>query len=375
MVTQDRIRRGAWPVFVLAAVLAVAGCGESQKDTNHPITPPSEQTPDLNVPNGGFTAESEEPGFGDAALVASALEETAVEDPVERDQDVQGWMARPGADVYVLSAVWGMLESSDDPTAPPGDGQELDWSGKIECGRAAILLRSVISFERADGDSMLPRSSRHLLEWVSRTGAGHDGLRFLIVRPPSSTSGPERSTAATDSVYFRAGSYSRVITWQELAILDDEVQIDASGNRISLQAHRVEPSASHLGGFLRGQWDPIPAGESEGSFRGVWVGARGLAVGLFHGIYGTNDAGEQVFYGKYIDEGGAFLGILRGTWGAAGREPRNDAAAVELGWFRGEWVNADGDRQGELNGRYRTPEDRPGFLRGRWCRGDCLNQP
>jgi hypothetical protein len=351
-----------------------AGCGDSSRSPVDPGNPPANSPPDLNAPDGGYTTTSEAPGFGDDALLASGDQEVAVEDALESEPEVASWMIRPGAQVYVLSAMWGMLQDVDSPDRPPGDGTDQDWGGSIEVQRGAVLLRSVISFERADGDSVLRRTSRRILAWKSHTGVGFDGVRLLLVRPPDGN-GNSPTRSAGDSLSFIAGPYSRVLTWSELERLDDEVQLDASGNRISLHAERVDATSSHLGGFLRGRWDPIAPGDSVGNFEGVWVGSRGQGVGWFHGIYGTRSDGKQVFYGKYIAADGTFLGRLRGTWGTTGHEPRNDAATVDLGWFRGEWVNAAGTKEGELTGHYRSPDGHPGFLRGRWCRGDCLTQP
>ena len=58
--------------------------------------------------------------------------------------------------------------------------------------------------------------------------------------------------------------------------------------------------------------------------------------------------GERVFFGKYIDTTGRFMGILRGEYGS-----RLDGdAGIELprGWFAGEWIDEEMEAQGRLKG-------------------------
>jgi len=195
-----------------------------------------------------------------------------------------------------------------------------------------------------------------------------DGLRVLIVVPPSDN---RPGQDGPDSLYFRAGNYERAFDVRSLEDLEDELVVDEFGNRIVFTAWEA-PNAVATNGFLRGRWEQIAEGDSVGRFSGVWVAQNGRTIGLFRGIYGVDDGGKQVFYGKYIDPHGNFLGILRGIWTQVGVESWGSTRETVLGRFRGEWVNEGNARQGELQGRWAVTNDRPGVLRGRWCTGDCL---
>jgi hypothetical protein len=375
MIKHDKLSRlgTALGVCFLAGLLVLSGCANDTDDPPGTVPPPAgEDNLDLEAENGGFTTEAEAPAFGDPALALSPGEESAIDDPVEDEPDVRDMAGMPGAKRYVLSVFWGMLENVGSPDDPGVDGTDYDWSGQLEAQKGAVVLRSVVSFERADGDSILARSSRARIAWHSSTGVGFDGIRLFLIRPRSLGSDP---TEGKDSLFFQAGSYTRIFTWDELATLDEDVRVDESGNQISFQAQLVEPTTSHLGGFLRGRWSAIAEGDSVGRFEGVWVGIRGQAFGTFRGIYGTRAGGEQVFFGKYIDPDGAFLGILRGRWGVTGVEQDRNGESVVHGWFRGSWVNAENSELGEIAGHFRSREGEFGFLRGRWCRGRCLGAP
>jgi hypothetical protein len=88
----------------------------------------------------------------------------------------------------------------------------------------------------------------------------------------------------------------------------------------------------------------------------VW----GRLKGAVRGRYGIDDAGNRVFFGKYINRSGHIRGLIDGTW-----EP-----AVEggRGTFSGEWINGSETVEGVLGGQYIQAAERPGgFFSGRYA--------
>ncbi len=344
---------------LLIGVLLAPGCGD---ESRLPAAPGLMTTPglDLEAADGGFTTEAETPEFGDLALRRSVEAEAGLSEPFDDDAEVRDLARHPGR-AYLVTIVWGMLQDQDSPGREGLDGVTYDWSGELEVNRGALLQRSLISFEREDGDSLLRREVRTRIEWQSRTGEGHDGIRVQVIFPPRMGSDPQRE----DSLVFRAGPVKRVFLAAELDTLDEQIDVDAAGNQIRILGVPVNPTAAHLHGFLRGRWNHIAEGDSAGRFQGVWVSYDGRPAGVFRGIYGTREDSSRVFFGKWIDAYGRFRGLMRGTWSEG--EDRPGVQGTGFGQFRGEWVNASGEIEGALVGRWRAPTERPGYLDGRWC--------
>ncbi len=154
------------------------------------------------------------------------------------------------------------------------------------------------------------------------------------------------------------GGYSRTFTIDELADLDLKVELE--GGEIHFMSTEVSLTAP-IRGFVNGRWNWSP-GESIGHFAGVWVGPRGRPSGWVRGHYGVNLAGQEVFFGKYIDWDGNFKGLLRGRITI----DRGELSAG-AGRFVGHWSEGD-QLEGSLHGRWNVTRNR-GFFDGRWCAG------
>ena len=297
--------------------------------------------------------------FGDADLMASAAAEQEYEDPVVKDPIFTDLSRRAGTKLYAVTIYWGMLEGDRDAAGSGTDGDLYDWSGGVQASDGAIVVRTLVSFED-DDHLLLPRPDRRTVEWVSHTGEGMDGIRLLVYQ------WPESELAGPDTLTLTTAMFSHSFPLEELAALDEIYDVDDVGNKVRIQAFLTDPTASVIHGFLRGRWVQIQEGETMGRFGGVWVGAHGRLSGYFRGHYGVNREGHQVFYGKYIDQTGRFVGFLRGRWQSEGVEING----AELGAFSGQWLNRERHRLGALRGHYRGREaSEVGFLNGVWCAG------
>ena len=362
------MRRDRWTfplLMALAAVaLVIAGCGEQASGPEPGDT--RTEVPDLDDPLGGYTTRDEPPAFGDAELAESGAEEVPYDDAMASDPDVAEWQrAHPDSvRAYVVTLLWGMMSrdpSVSDSRVDP-DYPVIDWSGKLRVNRGAVLLRSVISFER--GDYVLPRLDRREIAWVSQTSGGYDGLRIVIYQP---FEGEE--TGETDSLVVEAGAHRWEFLINDLAELDFEEAVDEAGNKLVLRSFVTRPEICARG-FTGGAWlAPENPEEERGTFRGRWVSVNGSVSGYVRGHFGIDSRGRQVFFGKYIDLDGRFRGILRGTWDRVRihESGRPDHAGRHHGHFRGEWVDGDEALIGHVRGAWvAVPGEGRGFFEGRW---------
>jgi hypothetical protein len=285
----------------------------------------------------------------------------------------------PKVAVYHLRILWGHLAF---------DSTELDvtdWSGSLTTTVGCEVLRRVIRFE--EGDSILPRTDRKKIEWLSHTRPHNDGIAVDIVIPPPH---PEFDTTfvwvvdtvlgdstleelidtvwqfpVTPLVSFQTPQYSRTFTLDELVRLDTIVTLE-NGNEVAFMGFKIERFDCPKG-FIGGRWGYDDSGN--GVFSGIWSTKHG-PVGSVLGRWGTNDAGEKVFFGKWISEDGKFEGLLRGRWwphpddhadstafahaGGAFAGKIFDNADVEIGVVRGLFGNCDENDGGGFAGRWKV---------------------
>lgn len=335
-------------IFSIAAAMGWVGCS-GDKTPNSPGPQPQESAINLEDEFGGYGASNELPGFGDASLQADADLEVDAQDPIADDPVVRELRA-DRVTTYAWTILWGELGTG------LGDGEGnsndvTDWSGSITADNGAVVLLRTIDFEQ--NDHIVPRADRESLQWVSTTGEGHDGIRVLIYDNPADNSEP------VDSVTFSTDQYSRTFAIDELA--DLELKVEVEGGEIHFLSTEVSLVAP-IRGFVNGRWNWVP-GESMGHFAGVWIGPHGRPSGWVRGHYGENLAGEEVFFGKYIDWDGNFKGLLRGHV-----EVDRGELNAGAGRFVGVWSNANRDLEGSLHGHWSVTHNR-GFFDGRWCAG------
>jgi len=349
-------------LVALAALALLVGC--SQDDNPSDIAADDYDAIDLDQAYGGLTMTDEQPAFDDPYLIAEDAQDEgdAFDDPLANDPEVremerrghgQGQgegTARPR--FTYLRVVWGELDAaSDEP-----DGDAVDWTGALHVDRGIVVVRRVILFERPGDNIVHPRPDRRTVAWNSHTGGHFDGLVLQIIERPQDLEGEE-----PNQLHFGTGPLTTSFAVAELVGLDQVFPVEPAGNAVHFVGFNLAELDSCPKGFLGGRWHDDPASEAEGGmFRGRWVGLHGLTEGHLRGRYGVNDAGERVFFGKYINRRGHFRGLLAGTW-LPGEEPGQ-------GVFEGHWVNRQETVEGVLSGRYATAPERPvGSFQGRWA--------
>jgi hypothetical protein len=373
------------PLSVLAAVLllaALAGCSDS--DTTPVGTSDTATddyaTIDFDLPYGGLTKSDEDPAFGDPYLIQDdALEGDEVyDDDLLNDPEVQALVAmgdEPGDPedptrprFTFLRLAWGMLDGAvDERSGLATDGELLDWSGLLRVDRGIVVIKRVIRFERPFDSIVRPRIDRQTVAWFSHTGGHFDGLLIQIIEPPRQVdeTRDDGDPPPPNQLHIVTGPFEQSFPVASLATIDEVYEVDDLGNAIHLVGFTLGDLDPCPKGFLSGIWmTDTEADDGSGTFRGRWVGVHGFGKGHMMGRFGYNEDGERVFFGKYINRSGQFMGLLGGTWAPVEDRPGH-------GRFIGHWTSDGETRDGALGGRYLHLPERPGgFYQGRWAT-DC----
>lgn len=342
-------------LFAIASITWVAGCrspesppaSQSGPDIGDLMT--REETPDFNDEFGGFNLQDDAVAFGDALLVDELAADVAYADPFATDADVTD-EDRSDRPRRFLMITWGNLHRDEAIT------HRTDWSGALTISSGAIVLKRVIRFE--PNDKILERTRRDLLEWESMTGPSFDGILVRVIPRPADNS----TSAVTDVdnvvLAFKTGPVSVRIPVSDLHDLHRVIMLD-DGNAVAFNTIELPPSACPHG-LMRGVWANHPE-RAGGFFLGKWGTPDGKILGFIRGIYGTNDAGDKVFFGKMIDLNGRFEGLVKGEWGTGDSE--------HGGWYAGRWVDRNLGIRGGLKGNWeRSPHCNGGFFRGEWAK-------
>ncbi len=361
--TTERVSQLTVLGAVTLALVAGVGCSD---DASQPTNPETSQD-DF----GGYEATSEAPGFGDAELLSATEDEVDVTDEVGTDPETKELEDDPGTKTYAMTLRWGDLDR--DPAGGIGGGGDLiDWSGSLRVSTGRLVLTRVLGFEPGD-HTIAPRQDPQILEWVSETQGGSDGLTVLIHIPED-----ELDTAG-DVVFLETAAIDLSWDLSELEEWEEIYEAGETGGLLRMNSMEARAVAS-IRGWLNGRWEYDEDAE-RGEFRGHWVHPRSGVQGFVRGHFaerksdeagglGGNEAAEIAFYGKYIDRTGNFQGFLRGVV-----EVQNGDLADGAGVFRGGWFDEDADARGSVRGRWATgdagsgPADVDGFFSGAWCLG------
>lgn len=355
-----------------AAIAALAGCDSMTNSTDAPAaaTDAWVQQDNFVDANGGYTLQSEPAAFGDPALMQMDIAETsdlaAPADSMPNDTT--------GA-AFLVRISWGQLQGNPASTAV------IDWSGSIHADQGACAVLRTVGFER--GDHLLPRTDRQTVEFVSHTSTRFDGM-LLLVRPNAPAG--SGAIAAAGNLTLTTAPFTSSWSFEELRTANLVIPVGDAGNAVSVVGMPVRPRpVGNCGqGFVRGAWAHRETEEGaavRGFFRGVWVRDNGTPVGHIRGHFGTNDQGNNVWFGKVIDRDGRAIGLAHGTY-APNADP-----SVAGGTFTGDIMSSEnGPVTGHTEGSYmpgrphQSPEQpdprggetrlgRPGaagFLEGTW---------
>ena len=360
-------------LFAVALLVLGAGCQLLDNTPTAPVSPADNNSTgiDLDAEYGGLTTTSEAPAFGEPEAYQPLLDqESNVEDPYQYDFEVQNFEKATGARIYRFRAVWGHLSRLNQDSTTT-DFCPLDWTGKIQAQGGIVIIEKVIAFDKND---MIKRVNRSTVEWISNTGPHIDGVQLKIIFPPSTLDSTNVSSETMlRQVVFETKPFTRTFTIDELDSLNILEPVDRCGNGIAIASYRIHPYKPH--GHLMGQWQRVPTdtiynadstavrGVLLGVYRGIWYSTRGLASGYLRGIFGINSSGEKVFFGKYIDLNGRFMGILKGHYGDSDEET---TAEFPCGWFRGIWVGKYYRLEGKLHGHWIADAEGHGYFMGNW---------
>lgn len=328
-------------IATLALSLALPACVAGEVDTDEEVAAIAEA---LERENGGFDMTDEAPAFGEPGIMDDAtLPQEDIVNPYLEDLEVQQLQQAPDAVVFQTVVLWGQF---------PGDfqmEQARNWSGVLHVNRGAMLVRTTLAFE-GPTDNLLPRPDPQTVAFSSATRPHHDGLRLTIIDPEPLSPEPLQLTYAT--------SDGPVVSLPMVALVDGPIHhvVDGLDNRVVAMAV-PQPLDLCAQGMLGGHWRELAPGR--GKFRGPVVDPLGEPIGHVRGIYGVRSDGDQVFFGKYINRDGHFMGIFAGRY------------ADER--FEGRWLQRAGD-VGVMGGQFRDaipgPESGGHFL-GHWAETSC----
>ena len=314
---------------LIFAVAVFAGC--SDDDTTTAPDPSGSEELNLEDEFGGYSATDELPSFDDDVVADVANENREVDDNVASDPETSRVEGEDGTRVFAMTLRWGHFGG----TPELGGADKLDWSGSIRTtGESRIVLLNVVSFEPGDG-AVLPRQDPQLLEWTSSIANGHDGIRIVVLQP-------NEVGAGGDSLYLDTTLFDGAFALDDLVDYDNMLDVGEAGLDMRFQSIETEDvgDVNTFQGWVDGRWR-WSEDQERGTFHGVWVNPRAGAIGHVRGHFGTNKAGENVFFGKYIDRAGQFQGFLRGSFTLAEGD-----LATGRGRFQGNWFSADRDTRG-----------------------------
>ena len=322
------------PFALLLATSAVA-CVDNASPTADSSTAQSA----LERDNGGETTADEPPMFGDeTAFQAAGIEaDVAASDSMASDPSVTTIASAPGVASHRVIIIWGKLPADSNSAA-------RDWSGSLQISRGALVVGRTIGFEDAT-DHLLPRTSKDIVPFQSVTKPFVDGVALRVLDPSPSATDPLTLTYTPNN----GATYSL-----DLAQLANGPLVVDAGDGFKIVAAAVrDQDCEH--GFMRGRWHQLLP--NLGVYRGLVVGPEGGVIGHVRGIYGQRKNGDDVLFGKFIDDAGHFKGVLAGTYGS--------------GSFDARWLVASGDH-GRIEGKYFESQDvRGGLFIARWADSTC----
>jgi hypothetical protein len=321
----------------LAPLLFLVACA----DTTPPEADATAVASALEEDNGGFDTADEALQFGTPELFASAAIESdaAVTDALATDPTIVDLQAT--AEAHTVLVAWGQLPA--DPLATDA----RDWSGELRLSRGALVVDRTIAFEDAT-DRLLPRQRRDAVAFASRTRPFVDGLVLTVLDPTPAAAEPLTLT-------YTAATGGATYTLDLSQLAAGPIVVDAGdNNRIVATGVRRDPDPCRSG-VMRGRWHQLTP--HLGTFLGGVADKDGTPIGNVRGIYGERRDGAHVWFGKFIDRDGRFIGIMGGDF-------RDNH-------FAGRWADRAGDR-GAIHGVYfEGPTLRAGAWAARWAETTC----
>lgn len=333
--------RSLVPLFALSLAAVIAGCSSSTDESKADSEDSSAAAIDsaLNMENGGLDAKPETPMFGDAMVADLPIFAPKFADATDQ---VAAFSAQaPGAKRYDVVVMWGHMPAPHDADPTVLEPKPIDWTGSVSVDKGAIGLSHTVKFD--DKDAVLPRTDPRSLSFESHTLPHVDGLLLHVIVPAD----------APQTLHFKTDALTTDI---DLASLDKTAgggqRLDDGRNGMVYLGFQDSPGCAK--GFVFGRWGKVKP--QLGRLHGSVFGARGERLGHVKGIWGHAKAKDKdVFFGKYIEEGGEFRGLFGGVYGG--------------GKLGGIWGTRDPKDAGTLEGVYSDgymQKDGKGVWLGRW---------
>jgi len=242
--------------------------------------------------------------------------------------------------VYLMTFLWGNLDSSGNTTLP------TDWSGTLRFTGTGILAPiNTISFERGQ-DSLLPRTSPVAFAWASKTLRDFDGVNVLLFMKRNSP------LAVVPQVMFNTTPISVTFDTGQLSDLNVFYRID-DNNMLAVHSHRLfRPFCPH--GVINGLWTRSDTSDFTGTVKAKWLNANGNQIGVLDGMFWKNANNVPQFKGQIITTSSEPYGTVSGFW--LYDDPRMCAMCGEgHGRFTGRINGPNGNLIGMLAGQFGDP--------------------
>jgi hypothetical protein len=291
---------------------------------------------------GDYNTSDEASGYAAKSVTGVKLngEEGVAEtnDDIMSDPDYNDAMTDPSRVFYQLRIDWGQVVKDD------AYEKGLKFSGSLTTDQGIILVTRLYRF---DGEEAVvhPRAGAKTVEWQSSTGPHWDGIYFTIVTRPDDAY--TQTHVTLDTV-----DYDRTFTLDELEAINETNVVDQYSNKVCIHGSKVKRDVI-ADGTVAGFW-------AEGEWIGRWINHDGTLAGQFVGHY---DPDGQIF-GKLVDMGGTFKGMLKGRWCYITH------TNGPVGWFLGIYTNEILEPVGILGGHFiEGAAGEVGHLRGVWHEG------
>jgi hypothetical protein len=305
-------------------------------------------TANLDKANGGLDTADEAPAFGaEDQLAAAQIEsddqanDSLANDPSTTSMD----QASNGKGMRVI-VIWGKVPG--DPNAT----ETRDWSGSFKISTGGLVVRRTIGFEPST-DKLLPRTSIDTVAFDSQTRPFVDGLALTVLEPDATATTP----APTLTYTANTGGVSYALDLSQL--VSGPIVVDAgNGFKMIAVGHRRAAGACDSG-FMHGRWHQLST--NVGDFLGVVTDDNGIPSGHVRGIWGQRKNGDEVVFGKFIDDAGKFRGLLTGTFAN--------------GKYTTQWIDRQGAHGTATGAYFAGSTANTGHFLGRWSEAACSDDP
>ncbi len=266
-------------------------------------------------------------------------------------------------DVYMVAFLWGHLV----PFGPPFN-IPLDWSGSLSVnGPSPVRVITPVDFERGE-DSLVPDDQPSVIQWVSYTDGGFDGIVCLVLHDKVTP------TLVPQVLTFGTAPITLQFDFSQLDHLYAFYQVDPV-NSVAVFARKIRLHHCREG-YFKGVWHKSDTSDFNGRFEGLWLGKNEDTIGVFAGHYWKTDEGAQLLEG-WVSGGttGQVIAELHGHWFFDDYSMCPTCGAGH-GQIKGRFKILNSDEHGYFRGEFgnysQPPNDRIMPLHGRWML-DCVN--